>query len=65
MSPHGPTTKTPAGAAEVGRTNAAWRRERAAEYRALADWYAQRGDAETAADYRAQADRMTSEAGAA
>lgn len=59
MSPHDPTSKTPAGAAEVGRTNAAWRRERAAEYRALADWYAERGDAETAADYRAQAQVMS------
>lgn len=65
MSPNDLTSKTPAGAAAVGRLNPAWRRERAAEYRALADWYAARGDAETAADYRAQAERMTSEAGAA
>ena len=65
MNAHEPTTKHPAGAAAVGRTNPAWRRERAAEYRALADWYAERGDAETAADYRAQAERMTSEAGSA
>jgi hypothetical protein len=61
MSPHDPASKTPAGAAAVGRTNPAWRRERAAEYHALADWYAERGDAETAADYRALAQRMRDE----
>jgi len=55
----GNSTSAPQGAAAVGRTNPAWRRERAAEYLALADWYAARGDAETAADYRAQAQVMS------
>lgn len=48
-------TNCAAGASSFRLATPTGRSVRAAELHALADFYAQRGDAETAADYRAQA----------
>lgn len=47
-----------AGQAEIRMATAQGHDARKAELLSLAQWYAQRGDAETAADYRAQAERL-------
>lgn len=51
-------TNSAVGASVVRLATSAGRSARVAELSALADWYASRGDAETAADYRAQADAL-------
>lgn len=46
------------GAAGLRMQTVEGRTERAEELRALAHWYAKRGDAATAADYAAQAEKL-------